>query len=140
MNLNALIGLIPSCVGILMVAIGAFFYFRTKKFSERAQETKGTVIELVYDSDSEGGGYYTVFQFTTTTGQTIEKTGSIRSNPPAHKVGEVIDILYDPAKPNDARIKKTSSLYFVPMLLGGMGIVFFCAGILVFMLGLAGLF
>lgn len=139
MNLNALFGLIPSCVGFFMIALGAFFYFRTKSFSEKAQEVKGTVTELAYDSDSEGSGYYTIFQFTTTSGQVIEKSGNIRSNPPAHQVGEVIDILYDPANPNDARIKKTSSLYFVPMLLSGMGIVFFCLGIFIFMLGLFGL-
>lgn len=140
MNLNALFGFIPSCIGLFMIALGAFFYFRTKKFSEKAQEAKGTVTELAYDSDSEGSGYYTIFQFTTISGQVIEKSGNIRSSPPAHTVGEVIDVLYDPANPNDARIKKTSSLYFVPMLLGGMGIVFFCLGIFIFMLGLFGLF
>lgn len=140
MNLNALFGLIPGCVGIFMIALGAFFYFRTKSFSEKAQETKGTVTELAYEEDSEGSGYYTIFQFTTISGQVIEKTGNIRSSPPAHQVGEVIDVLYDPANPNDARIKKTSSLYFVPMLLGGMGIVFFCLGIFIFVLGLFGLF
>ena len=124
MNLNALFGLIPSCIGFFMIALGAFFYFRTKSFSEKAQEVKGTVTELAYDSDSEGSGYYTIFQFTTTSGQVIEKTGNIRSSPPAHQVGEVIDVLYDPANPNDARIKKISSLYFLPLLFGFMGFIF----------------
>lgn len=132
--LNALIGCIPMGVGILLVALGVFFYVRTKDFVSRSQETKGTVTNLTYESDSEGGGYYTVFQFTTLTGQMIEAAGSVRSNPPSHKLGEVIDVLYDPAKPNDARIKKTSTLYFVPMLLSGLGGVFFCLGMALFVL------
>jgi len=134
MNLNLFLGLIPSCVGVFMVALGAFFYFRTKNFVARSQETKGTVTELAYDSDSEGSGYYSVFTFTTIAGQVIEATSNVRSNPPQHKVGEVIDILYDPAKPKDARIKKSSTLYFVPLLLSGMGITFFCVGIVLFVL------
>lgn len=129
MNLNFLLGLIPSCVGFLLLALGAFFYFRTKSFSERAQQAKGTVTELVFDSDSEGSGYYTVFEYTALTGKTLQITSNLRTNPPSHKVGEVIDILYDPSKPHDARIKKSSTLYFVPILLGGMGFVFLCAGI-----------
>lgn len=132
--LNALIGCIPMGVGILMVALGVFFYVRTKNFVGRSQEVKGTVTELAYESDSDGSGYYTVFQFTTLTGQRIEAAGNVRSNPASHKLGEVIDVLYDPANPNDARIKKTSTLYFVPMLLSGMGGVFFCLGVAFFVL------
>jgi len=138
MNLTALIGLIPGCVGIFMIALGAFFWYRTKNFVGKAQETKGTVTELRYDSDSEGGGYYSVFQFKTMNGQEIEKVSNIRTNPPQHKVGQVIDILYDPANPNDARIKKTTNLYFVPFLLGGMGIIFVCTGIVVVIFGMLG--
>ena len=132
--LNALIACIPMGVGILMVALGAFFYVRTKNFVSRSQEVKGTVTKLVYDSDSEGSGYYTVFQFTTLNGQINETTSNVRTNPASHKVGEVIDVLYDPANPKDARIKKTSTLYFVPMLVGGLGGVFFCMGVALFVL------
>lgn len=139
MNLNSLFGLIPSCVGILMVVLGAFFWFRTKNFVGIAQETKGTVTELQYDSDSEGSGYYSVFKFTTINGQTIEKTSNIRSNPPQHQVGQVIEVLYNPSSPNDARIKSTTNLYFVPILLSGLGVVFFCMGIvMVVLLGFFG--
>lgn len=132
--LNALIGCIPMGVGILMVAMGVFLYVRTKNFVGRSQEAKGTVTQLAYESDSEGGGYYPVFQYTTLTGQMIEAAGNVRSNPPSHKLGEVIDVLYDPAKPKDARIKKSSALFFVPILLGGLGGVFFCLGVALFVL------
>jgi hypothetical protein len=140
MNLNALFGLIPGCVGVLMMALGAFFWFRTKNFVGKAQETKGTVTDSLYDSDSEGSGYYSVFKFKTMNGQEIEKTSNLRTNPPQHKIGQVIDVLYDPANPNDARIKSTTNLYFVPFLLGGMGIIFACVGIAVFIFGLMGWF
>ncbi|MBL8097799.1 MAG: DUF3592 domain-containing protein [Anaerolineales bacterium] len=131
MNLNALFGLIPSCIGILLVLLGAFFWFRTKSFIGKAQQAKGTIVDLQYDSDSDGSGYYSVFKFKTINGQEIQKTNSVRTNPPQHKVGQVIDVLYDPANANDARINSTTNLYFVPLLLGGMGFLFFCSGIAV---------
>lgn len=131
MNLNALFGLIPGCIGVLMVALGAFFWFRTKNFVGSAQEAKGTVTEVRYDSDSEGGGYYSVFKFKPINGQEIEKVSNMRTNPAQHQVGQVIDVLYDPNNPNDARIKKATNLYFVPVLLAGMGLIFIFSGLCV---------
>lgn len=49
---------------------------------------------------------------------------SLSSSPPMFQVGQTIDVLYDPENPQDARIKKWMSLYFVSLLLGGMGLVF----------------
>ena len=46
------------------------------------------------------------------------------SNPPMFQEGQVIDVLYDPANPQKARIKRWMSLYFVSVLLGGMGLIF----------------
>lgn len=132
MNLNALFGLIPGCIGVLLMVLGAFFWFRTKNFVGSAQETKGTVTDVRYEHDSEsGGGYYSVFKFKSINGQEIEKVSNLRTNPPQHQVGQVIDVLYDPNNPNDARIKKATNLYFVPVLLGGMGLIFVCSGLCV---------
>ncbi len=50
------------------------------------------------------------------------------SNPPEFQTGQVVDILYDPQDPGRARVKKWSTLYFTPLLLAGIGIIFGCIG------------
>jgi hypothetical protein len=44
-------------------------------------------------------------------------------------VGQVIDVLYDPGNPSKARIKKWFNLYYVPTLLGFLGLLLGCIGI-----------
>ena len=120
-----IIGTVFGFVGMLLFAIGIFILIRTKIFMDKAQEVKGTVIRMVYRRDSDGGGGYSpVYQFRTITGQTIEIADGMSSNPPMFTEGQSVDVLYDPENPNRARITKWSSLYFVPLLLGGLGIIF----------------
>ena len=125
MSAELIIGIVFSLVGMLLAAIAIFLFIRTRIFLSTAQEVKGTVVRMVYSHSSEGGGGYSpVYQFRTLEGQTIEAGDSMSSNPPMFHEGQVIDVLYDPRNPQKARIKKWMSLYFVSMLLGGMGLIF----------------
>lgn len=125
MSAELIIGVVFSFVGFLLAAIAIFLFIRTRIFLSTAQEVKGTVIRMVYSHSSEGGGGYSpVYQFRTIEGQTIEAGESMSSNPPMFHEGQIIDVLYDPRNPQKARIKKWMSLYFVSVLLGGMGLVF----------------
>ena len=120
-------------VGFLLTALALFFWFRTRAFLENAQKAQGTVIRMVYSSDSEGGGGYSpVYTFRTISGQVIEVTDRMSSNPPQFKEGQIIDVLYDTDNPNKARINKWFNLYFVPMLLGFLGLIFGGIGVAVF--------
>ena len=113
-------------VGALLAVIAAYFFISTRTFMSTAQEVKGKVIQMVYrgTSSSSGGGYSPVYQFKTIEGKEIVVTDNLSSNPPAFKEGQSIDVLYDPANPQKARIKRWMSLYFVPVLLGGLGVIF----------------
>lgn len=125
MSSNLIIGVVFSLIGGLLAVIGIFIFIRTRMFISKAHEVKGTVIRMVYSHSSEGGGSYSpVYQFRTITGQTIEVQDGLSSNPPMFHEGQVIDVLYDPENPQKARIKKWMSLYFVSVLLGGMGLIF----------------
>jgi hypothetical protein len=125
MSTELIIGIVFGLVGGLLFVIGVFILIRTRAFISSSQETKGTVIRMLSSSGSEGGTVYApVFRFTTIQGQAMEVEEKVYSNPPGFSVGEVVDILYDPQNPGNARAKKWSSLYFVPLLLSGMGAVF----------------
>jgi hypothetical protein len=128
-------------VGALLFVIGVFLFIRTRAFVSSSQEVKGTVIRMLSSSGSEGGTVYApVFKFTTIQGQVIEVEEKVYSNPPGFSVGEVVDMLYDPKNPGNARARKWSSLYFVPLLLTGMGAVFGGIGVVLLVVKVIGLF
>ncbi len=125
MSTDLTLGIVFSLVGGLLALIAVFLFIRTKNFMGKAQEVKGTVIEMVYSSGSDdGGGYAPVYQFNTLDGQSIEVHDNLSSNPPRFKVGQTIEVLYDPENPQKARIKKWMNLYFASVLLGVLGLVF----------------
>jgi hypothetical protein len=96
---------------------------------------------MVFSSDSDGGGGYSpVYRFRTLEGQEIEAGENLRTNPPQFKVGQTIDVLYDPDNPQKARIKKWFNLYFLPALLGFLGLLFGGIGIAVMIASAFGLF
>jgi hypothetical protein len=132
MSTNLTFGIVGGVVGGLLVLIAVFLFSRTRSFVARAEAAKGTVTDMVYrrnSSDSTSGGYSAVYQFKTLDGQTIVKQDSLLSNPPRFKVGQEIDILYEPGNPNKASINTWMSLYFLPALLGGIGLIFGGVGI-----------
>ena len=112
-------------VGVVLLGIAFFLWTRTREFVATARPVKGTVIRLVRDSE---GASAPVFKFVASNGDAIEKHDTMYSNPPAHKVGDVVDILYDPNNPQGARVAKSSNLYFAPILLAVMGVVFLGSG------------
>jgi hypothetical protein len=124
-----LFGLTFGCVGFILTAIAVFILIRTRSFINKSRQTQGTITEMVYSSDSDGGGYIPVFRFRTLEGQEIEARGDLGTNPPQFKVGQTVEVLYDPENPGKARIKKWYNLYFVPTLLGFLGVVFSCIGV-----------
>ena len=120
-------------LGGLLALIGVFLFIRTRIFIGKAQKAKGIVIQLVYSrtssSSGSGGGYAPVYQFRTLDGQNIVIQDSLSSNPPRFQVGQEIDVLYESGNPQKARINKWMNLYFVPVLLGGLGLIFGVVGI-----------
>ena len=127
------VGIVFSLVGGLLALIGVFLFIRARIFIGKAQEAKGMVIQMVYSrtssSSGSGGGYAPVYQFRTLDGQTIVIQDSLSSNPPRFQVGQEINILYESGNPQKARINKWMNLYFAPVLLGGMGLIFGGVGV-----------
>jgi len=110
-------------VGGLLVLIGVFLFIRTRISIGKAQKAKGKVIQLVYIPGENGGGYAPMYQFRTVDGKSIEVLDELSTNPPQFQVGQEIDVLYDSRNPEKARINKWLYLYFVPLGVGGMGLI-----------------
>jgi uncharacterized protein DUF3592 len=82
------------------------------------------------DPDDDGDAIYApVVEFRTENGGPATYKSSLYSRPCKYKVGDKVDVLYNPDKPADAQIKgrKMNSL---PMLvLGGLGMIFTTVGV-----------
>ena len=132
-----LMGGIFGGVGVIMLALGVFFFLRTRAFLRTAVDTTGTIVNLIESHDSDGGtAYSAVVQFQTSDSKQVTWTESMASNPPAGQPGDEVPMKYDPTDPDDARIAKPFRLWFLPVLLGGLGVVFLGVGV---PLGIAGL-
>ncbi len=108
-----------------MLTGSGYSFLHTRTAIARAISADGAVVDLISSIDSDGDTvYYPRVRFRTQAGGMQEFTGSVGSRPAAFDVGEGVRVLYDPERPGDARIDTFFQLWFLPLLLGGMGIIF----------------
>jgi hypothetical protein len=84
---------------------GVYAAYTGWQLQTRGETTTGTVVEMDESTTSDGGCcvYSPVVEFNVN-GQTYTFEGSNASYPPAYRVGEVVNVRYDPAAPNTAQI------------------------------------
>ena len=122
-----------TAIGIAMF-IGAFIaYLNTQRFVDEAVSSQGTVVDLVYSNNS--GVYQPVVEFTTQGGAFVEFISSTGSNPASYYRGEVVDVLYPVNFPEMAKIDSFFMVWVWPIVLSGMGAVFFLIGFLMIVFG-----
>jgi len=122
-------------IGLGMLVGAAFIYRSTDLFLAEAIKTEGTVVELVQSQSDDSTIYRPVVQFTSQNGQEIEFVSSSGSNPPSYSRGEKIEILYHSKDPQNAKINDFFSLWGGPVILGGIGGVFFLVGAGIILVG-----
>ena len=118
-----------AAVGLLALLIAVWVNSLERRFVATAERATGTVVDLEYRSSGKGGAaYYPVIRFVTRSGDTVVAHTNVGARPPAHQKGDVLPILYDPARPLDAKTTGFFSLYvgsFVAalfaLIFGGVG-------------------
>jgi hypothetical protein len=130
MNVFRFIGAIFLLGSVLLLGAGGYAYHHTKKFLENSVVAKGTVVDLAPRSSSSSSGrtYAPVVRFKTDRGETITAHGSLASSPPSYKRGEEVRVRYDPKNPHDISIDSFFELWFLPLILLGIGTVFGMVG------------
>jgi hypothetical protein len=118
-----------SVIGLAMLAGALFWYQSVKSFVAGASLAQGTVVELSRSqSGSDSPTYRPVVRFNAPNGQAVEFTSSMGSNPPSYRKGETVEVLYTPSDPQHAMINGFLPLWGGPLIVGGMGSVFFLIG------------
>ncbi len=140
MKIIKIIGVVFFLIGLVLLFAGFLSYNHTQKFITNSEVTTGTVIDLVRGTsgpENSGSGsyvYYPVVQFKTNNDSLIEFQSKVGSNPPACRKGEQVQVRYLEQAPYKAGIDSFMQLWFVSIILLGLGVVF--SGIGGTMLGL----
>lgn len=116
-------------IGLGMLAGSLYWAFNTKTFLETAHSANGTVTDLIARRNSEGGRTYAPeFSFETAQGRKVTVVSSSSSNPAAYDRGEMVEVLYLPEQPTEAKINGFFSLWGGSLIVGILGLVFTAIG------------
>lgn len=117
-----------SGAGLLIAALVVLA--RTRAFLARAAETVGQVVALDEELPLEAGDPHTYRPIVSfqVAGTPIRFESMAHSNPPEYEIGASVRVLYDRDRPSEARIRSFVSLWLLPMILGGLGLIFTAVG------------
>jgi len=104
---------------------GAAYYTgqNTREFLADAREVPGQIVAEEQSTDSEGDASYSPVYSYQVDGEQYRHTSSVSSS--SHpNIGETVTILVDPADPTEARADTFMELWFLPVLFGGLAVVF----------------
>ena len=114
--------------GAALLFFGHYQYGKTQRFLEQAARTTGLVIELSPSETSDDVTYAPVVEFEQE-GRRYRFRDSVGSNPPTHRIGDAVPVLYSPANPSDSRIDHGIWNRLLPVLIGGAGALMTLSGI-----------
>lgn len=120
-------------IGCLLLMVAVFLIIKQSAFVNHSQKTTGTVIgnAVSYSNDSNGNSsryYHAVVVFADQSGQAIKFQSTLGSGSPSYQVGETVEVLYDPDKPNDAEINSFISIWLGAIIVSILGVIFSLVG------------
>ena len=97
---------------------GVYAAYTGWQLQTKGETTTGTVVRMEESSSADSGCcvYSPVVEFDVN-GQDYSFEGDNASDPPAYKVGEVVDVRYDPLDPNTAQIDSFFERWIFPILI-----------------------
>ena len=111
-------------LGVLVIAL--ILVGVQLNFINNSLRGQGTVIKNAshISTNSNGNVYAPVVSFKTADGRVMEFEEGTRSNPPAHQIGETVEVFYKANNPKDAQINSPFDLWLAPMIMGAIGVFF----------------
>jgi Protein of unknown function (DUF3592) len=128
---------------IIILALGAGMIWLSPKMRPNTDgfvTAPGQVAELVASTRNNSNALYPVVTFRDEGGQEQRFRSSSGSNPPRYQVGQQLEVLYNPARPQEAYINSDWDINGGAIILGWMGWLFITMGALLTLGALAALF
>lgn len=108
-----------SILGVVLLFVTFSFVSNTLSTISKSTKTTGEVIGLV-GSDTKKS----VIRFSTPDGGVYTLESSVSSNPPQHRVGDKVSVLYQTDNPGDAKLNSFLDLWFASIITGILAISF----------------
>jgi hypothetical protein len=123
-----MVGLVA--VGIVLAVVGIHLADRNRQCVERAVRTIGTVVsfEVTYSGERNEPAYWPIIHYVGPGARPTQFRGDRGSNTPEVRVGQKVLVLYDPERPNDARLAGPVSVWTEPIAVGVTGGLLALAG------------
>jgi len=118
-----------SGLGLIFIAIGVLTAQGARRFLSTAVAAEGRIVDYTADRDldDEQTMYTPVIEFTAADGALQRFSAGVSSSTkPA--VGRQVTVLYDPARPERARLKSWAALWMLPTIFSGLGAVLVVLG------------
>lgn len=146
MRTTSVINYAFSAIGLCLLLGALYLYQNTQDFLQDSITTDGTVIDVVRSGSlaalsgnstrkKDSVTYHPVIVFETESGSMIEFKSSTGSNKKNYAKGEMVEVMYQPSSPQQARMSDFFSLWGASAILGGLGSVFFMVGFSIFFFG-----
>lgn len=115
--------------GLFVGAVWA--YFKQKSQMEGRAPVTGAVVELVHrhTAADRSGIFCPVVEFSLPSGQRIRFTSDFGSRPASHRVGQSVNLRYDPMDPQKAEIESGMTTWLNSLILAFMGVIACCLSI-----------
>ena len=122
-------------VGIIFIAVGIFMYYKNEYLTKNCtEEATATVVGMKEDYEIEDGNtryiYYPIIEYNANE-KTTQTTLESGSNPPSYSVNDKIEILYNPNKVEEFKLKDDKTSSIITYVIIGLGIVISICGIVV---------
>jgi hypothetical protein len=126
--------LVGLCVGVLAFAllVGAVWtFFSQRRKMESRVLAVGTVVELATQvtANARATIICPIVEFTAPSGEKIRFTSDFGTLPASHKIGQSVNVRYDPLNPQQAEIDSAMNIWLTPLILIFMGIVACCLAV-----------
>lgn len=123
-------GLIFLPLGAIFSIIGFFLGLQTLAFLPGSISAQGQIVRCNMVSDADGSTTcQPTIRFVAQSGQTITFTASDSSDD--YVQGNAVSVIYHAGNPVDARINSLATLWLLPLIFGGLGLIFFFTGLLI---------
>ena len=124
---HAVLGL----VGIGLTLYGGSLLIDAIRFAAVARPATGTVVSVetvnTRDSGNAGVSFLPTIRYETARGAVREAETQISSTAYDFRTGETVEILYDPARPEEVRLRGLLSLWALPVAFFGIGVLLLAA-------------
>ncbi len=113
-----------SLAGLGVLALGIWLQRRTRAFLRRARAARGRYVGTSTQTTIDGAQAtsYGAIEFRTEAGQTVRFSGRVGTPFEGRKVGREVDVLYDPASPEEAVVRSFVELWFPALIMITAGV------------------